>query len=72
VTEEEEDADFRAWEAALAERSRRRAEIEASVEARRAELKAQRRAAQEAERARLQPALDFVKRKMGWNDGTKT
>jgi hypothetical protein len=56
---EEEDDGFDEWLARLTERRARRAAVEASVEARRAELKAQRMARLEAERGAA-PANDGV------------
>jgi hypothetical protein len=61
--EDEEDG-FDEWLARLTERRARRAAVEASVEARRAELKAQRTARLGAERARLQPMMAFLSKRL--------
>ena len=58
------EADFRAWEARLAATRARRAEVERSVEARRAELKAARLAARKAELERLRPMVKFLDARM--------
>ena len=62
--EDEDDDDFRAWENRLPASRARRAAIQGSVEARRAELPAARQAARKAELERLRPVMDFVAKRL--------
>jgi hypothetical protein len=60
----DDDADFDAWQARLAASRARRLAVEASVESRRAELKAIRLAKREAESARPRPMRKFLETRL--------